>query len=302
LKQEFGSDSEPEDWIYDQALMSDTVDGEVKVDIMEDTTKETSQENQIKQESARGKYSEEKTSEDKISDKNTQKMTQSPLPHRNKIRPPTWAIKAANQTTAGNPESLGDASENTDRRNIIKEMSRKKNSNSVLSRWNAPEPEKSAEDRLEGKELNSLQKYKERRKNRIENTKPTITTSTSSAIHDTDENSNPDVDTESVNIKNIMSRWQGSQVSSREPVFQRPNRIESRINDEIRLAAEKEAEYRKEKGVDVERKIKPENFDKELLDTKAKLAKIQEIENKIREIEQKELKHIQVQDNLREVF
>ena len=29
--------------------MSDTVDGEVKVDIMEDTTKETSQENQIKQ-------------------------------------------------------------------------------------------------------------------------------------------------------------------------------------------------------------------------------------------------------------
>jgi hypothetical protein len=92
--------------------MSDTVDGEIKA-TMKDTTQETIPENTPNKESARGKYSEEITSEEAISDKNHQNMTQAPLPHRNKIRPPTWAIKAANQTTAGNPESIHDGSQNT---------------------------------------------------------------------------------------------------------------------------------------------------------------------------------------------
>merc|ERR1712226_887663 len=68
------------------------------------------------------------------------------------------------------------------------------------------------------------------------------------------------------------------------------NRIESRINEEIRLAAEKEAEYRREKGVQHEYNIKPESYDKELKEAQQKLEKIQQIEQQIQKIEEKELR------------
>ena len=47
--------------------------------------------------------------------------------------------------------------------------------------------------------------------------------------------------------------------------------------------------FRREKGVETERKVKPESYDKEILDKKKKLEKLQEIENKIKEIEETQL-------------
>ena len=47
----------------------------------------------------------------------------------------------------------------------------------------------------------------------------------------------------------VFSQWKVNQIPHREPSYKRPNRIEDRINDEIRQAAEKEALYRKEKGL-----------------------------------------------------
>ena len=46
------------------------------------------------------------------------------------------------------------------------------------------------------------------------------------------------------NIFFRSSQWKVNQTSSREPFYKRPNRIEDRINEEIRLAAEKEAQFR----------------------------------------------------------
>ena len=40
------------------------------------------------------------------------------------------------------------------------------------------------------------------------------------------------------------SGWKEGKIAQRQPVHQRPNRIESRINEEIRRAAEKEADFR----------------------------------------------------------
>merc|ERR1711917_6208 len=122
-------------------------------------------------------------------------------------------------------------------------------------------------------------RYKERRKKRIQENNNTPSESDSS-IHDKDKNSNTDIVSESLDVKSIMSQWKGSQISTREPVHQRPNRIESRINEEIRLAAEKEAEYRREKGVQHEYNIKPESYDKELKEAQQKLEKIQQKEQR----------------------
>ena len=42
----------------------------------------------------------------------------------------------------------------------------------------------------------------------------------------------------------FYSGWKEGKIAQRQPVYARPNRIESRINEEIRQAAEKEADFR----------------------------------------------------------
>merc|ERR1711953_1131017 len=262
------------DCLTDQAIMDDLIMNDKSVGPSDATTNITEENTQTSE--CGNLQSEVLQSSEETFDLNTTSdlsvMTNQPLPERKKIRPPAWAIKAANQTKSTVPmHSKWFAPENTvkvdsteadlERKNIIKSMSRKKNTNSVLSRWQVPEPEVTADDRLQGKELDSLRRYKERRKKRIQENNNTPSESDSS-IHDKDKNSNTDIVSESLDVKSIMSQWKGSQISTREPVHQRPNRIESRINEEIRLAAEKEAEYRREKGVQHEYNIKPESYDK----------------------------------------
>lgn len=81
------------------------------------------------------------------------------------------------------------------------------------------------------------------------------------------------------------SQWKVNQISNREPVFKRKNRIEDRINEEIRLAAEKEAEFRLEKGLAVDSKILTESYNKEMEAAAKNLEKIEKIEAEIEKLE-----------------
>lgn len=84
-----------------------------------------------------------------------------------------------------------------------------------------------------------------------------------------------------------FSQWKVNQISNREPVYKRPNRIEDRINEEIRLAAEKEAQFRKEKGLnkDSESSMPTEIYRQEIEHASRNLQKIEQIEAEIEKIE-----------------
>jgi len=219
-----------------------------------------------------------------------EKIETAGMPGGKKIRPPTWAIKAAGMSSEAskwfqteNTVKVPSMTAEKERRDIIKSMSRKTTSNSVLARWKPPVEEPTVDDRLQGKELDSLIRYKERRKKRVEqNNFQDFNNSTNDFERSIDKPNQEG----SISVKSIMSNFQ----SSREPVFHRPNRIESRINAEIRQAAEKEADFRREKGVEKNRDIVQLEYTNGLAEkyaekSREKHEKLCEIEAKLKELE-----------------
>jgi len=178
------------------------------------------------------------------------------------------------------------------RREIIKSMSRRTSKNSVLKRWEAPKDPPTTNEVLSGKELDSHRKYQERRRSRTEKFEsdgnfrgeaPRVPEK-----HQECDATHPDIDRTKLDVKGIMSQWKVNQISNREPVYKRPNRIEDRINEEIRIAAEKEAQFRKEKGLKTDLRAKKEapneRYRKEIENASIKLKKIEQIEAEIEKI------------------
>ncbi|CAG5112466.1 Oidioi.mRNA.OKI2018_I69.chr2.g6682.t2.cds [Oikopleura dioica] len=191
------------------------------------------------------------------------------------------------------------------RKEIIKTMARGSQSKSVLKRWEAPKPEPSTEDKLSGKELDSHKKYQERRRSRIKDwsgVSNSFQRNTENGTENgTSQNSNPDIDTSTPNIKNIMSQWKVSQIPHREPSYKRPNRIEDRINDEIRQAAEKEALYRKEKGLLNAPKAPERESKSDLEDATRKLEQLNRIEEELARIERETMSRANSSSNSEQI-